>query len=249
MTIDILEIWWRKYLKCKRCLEIKELTPLFWIRDKGAKYWFVYRCKECMKEIVKDSARRYRQQHKTETHEYNIRYNREHRDEIREKRRANQKKENIIRKEYFDKHRYEINMKRNERVRRKWYWAIHQKTSYLIRKLWIRPKECSICWYNSNKIVAHHPDYNKIYDVIFCCNSCHKLIHSWEINPQNHIVHICDSRDGIQMVKCVLCWKEISNIAWTKYCENCKIKARRIREKRFRDKKKLLNYKNNNETY
>jgi hypothetical protein len=32
-------------------------------------------------------------------HEYNLRYNREHRDEIREKRRLNREKENIKRRE------------------------------------------------------------------------------------------------------------------------------------------------------
>ena len=56
----------------------------------------------------------------------------------------------------------------------------YNKTGNLIRKLWIRPKVCPICWSNK-RIISHHPDYNKWYEIIFCCDKCHRNIHTWHL--------------------------------------------------------------------
>ena len=67
--------------------------------------------------------------------------------------------------------------------------AIHKKTRAMINKLWIRPEVCSICW-KWDKIIAHHPDYNKIYEVVFCCKPCHRLIHEWKIEVKDKDITI-----------------------------------------------------------
>lgn len=43
----------------------------------------------------------------------------------------------------------------------------------------IRPSKCEICKkeFNWFGIVGHHPDYSQSINVIWCCHSCHGLIH------------------------------------------------------------------------
>jgi hypothetical protein len=38
-----------------------------------------------------------------------------------------------------------------------------------------KPEHCSVCqkWVGIDKIQAHHKDYNKLFDVIWCCQDCH----------------------------------------------------------------------------
>lgn len=71
----------------------------------------------------------------------------------------------------------------SERRKRKWYWNIHNKTAKMIRKLWIRPETCPICWYEW-RIIAHHPDYNKPNEIVFCCQICHDNIHKEKISVE-----------------------------------------------------------------
>jgi hypothetical protein len=55
---------------------------------------------------------------------------------------------------------------------------VHNKlNSYLRKYKHIRPHKCSICWVEWKKIIAHHPNYNERYNVVFCCESCHRDIH------------------------------------------------------------------------
>lgn len=63
-----------------------------------------------------------------------------------------------------------------QRRKRKWYNPIHLKAEREIAKLWVRPTKCPICWMD-NRIIAHHPDYSKPYEVVFCCQICHDRIH------------------------------------------------------------------------
>ena len=89
-----------------------------------------------------------------------------------------QKRYKERRREYKESHRGLINEKRRKRYHEKWYAKIHTKTSRAINKLWIRPTICPICW-KEWRIEAHHPDYNKWNEIIFCCNVCHQRIHNW----------------------------------------------------------------------
>ena len=70
-----------------------------------------------------------------------------------------------------------------------WYWAIHLKTARAIKKLWIRPKTCPICW-EETRVEAHHPNYEKRNEIIFACNKCHQRIHNWWIECPKNIVKI-----------------------------------------------------------
>ena len=93
-----------------------------------------------------------------------------------------------------DRDRYYNNLKRREYVfktalerrKEKWYWHIHTKTEKMIKKLWMRPNYCPICW-KENRIIAHHPDYSKWYEIVFCCQPCHAKIHKWELEVFNII--------------------------------------------------------------
>ena len=68
----------------------------------------------------------------------------------------------------------------NKRRKLKWYNPIHLKAEKKITKLNLRPDVCPICWYKW-RIIAHHPDYTKPYDVVFCCQICHDKIHKNKI--------------------------------------------------------------------
>lgn len=228
---------WVKYFKCNECWEEKPLTKEFWIRDKRKETWFTHKCKICSYKRQKIAQHKYNLSHKEKTHEYNLKYRQEHRDEIREKRRWNREKENIKRRERMK----EISDKIHKHNAEMGYNPIHQSVCRLVKKLWIRPKVCSICWYEC-KPVAHHPDYNKPYEIIFCCKSCHQLIHLWqlEINKKS-IITLCESSGRKQIIKCIYCWENIYNIWGARYCKKCKTIARKESQKRFREKKKLLN--------
>lgn len=222
---------------CKRCWIEKDLTPEFWIRDKSMKNWFSYRCKKCMHELSKEASHKYAMSHREKTHEYNIRYNQEHKEEIRAKRRWNREKEKIKRRERMK----EIYIKSKVRRKEMWYSPIHQSVCRLIKKLWIRPKCCPICWYES-KPIAHHPDYSKPYEIIFCCNSCHRLIHLWQIEiDKNTIIKLCESEWNKMITKCITCWASIHKIWGAKYCKECKKIAQSENSKRYREKKKTFN--------
>lgn len=151
MANKIIEKNWKIFLKCKECWEFKGLSEQNWYKHPQWFMWVLGRCKDCIKKW------------RHTEHELSMA-------RVRDKKRwENDSK----RREYIAKH----NADRN---RIKKYWKIHLKTSRLIKRLWIRPVVCPICWRNS-RIYAHHPDYNKRYEVVFVCMQCHSKIHSWEI--------------------------------------------------------------------
>ena len=226
----IIEEWGRFYLACNECWNLKELIDKFWVRDNKSKYWFVYKCKDCLHKRANIAAHKYYLSHKDKTHEYNIKYNREHRDEIRDKRRENREQENIKRKKKMK----EISVKQTKHAKDMGYWWIHDKTCRVIKKLWIRPKECPICNYKW-LVISHHPDYNKWNEIVFCCNSCHKLIHNWEIDVKYRIIRIWESDWDKWMVKCSSCWMLIPKISTKKYCDECRKKAHREAQIRYKN--------------
>lgn len=87
---------------------------------------------------------------------------------------------------YRDLNRDKINEKRRDRYHKTWHSKVYKTTDKVIKELWIRPSICPICW-AERKIEAHHPDYNKPYEVVFCCNVCHQRIHHWWFECPNPI--------------------------------------------------------------
>lgn len=155
----------------------------------------------------------------------------------REMRRWNREKENIKRRERMK----EISEKFNRHNKEMWYLNIQRRTRYLIDKLGIRPKQCPICWYKTDKVVAHHIDYSKPYEIVFCCSSCHRLIHLWELQIKDeYITTLCESEDGVQIKECEICWAKIKNIAWAKFCNGCREIANREYRKRWIEKNKFI---------
>lgn len=143
---------WKRFLKCKECWEFKELNEQNWYKHHQWFMWVLWRCKECIKKW-RSSERELIMARKRDSDRWHN----------NPKRHEYMSKANIIRRKV------------------KWYWKIHQRVSKIIKKLWIdRPSKCTICWCE-NKIYAHHPDYNKPYEVVFVCQPCHSKIHSWKI--------------------------------------------------------------------
>lgn len=182
---NVIEENWKKYMECRGCGKVKELTTDNRWKDAGSKTWFLYRCKECMREVYQKHNVKFYYSHREEILQHHKEYRSLNKEKIRESRRNGREKENIKRRERMK----EIVRNNREREKIKGYSPVHRKARYMIRKLWIRPRICPICWWEW-KIDAHHPDYNKPYEIVFCCPSCHKLIHNWEIciNSENIVL-------------------------------------------------------------
>ena len=152
---------WKTFLKCKECWEFKELCKDNWYSIKWGFLWVLSRCKDCIKKWRKSEYERVMARKRDNDRYYN----------------------NPKRREYIFK-------SSTERRKRKWYANIHLKTDRLINKLWIRPCVCSICWWGK-RVVSHHPDYSKPFEVVFCCDICHSKIHHWEIsNIDEYIIDL-----------------------------------------------------------
>lgn len=131
------------------------------------------RINEKKKEYMKSVFNITHPNYKKEYHSKRIKTDKEYSEKVREKRR-----------EYIHKHYESIRVKNKERWKLMWYNAVQLRAKRLIKKLWIRPNKCPICWFCSD-IVAHHPDYTKWYEIVFCCKSCHNFIHNWTMEcPQ-----------------------------------------------------------------
>ena len=151
---------WVLYIQCTKCLSMKEYTHFY--KTNGSSIWYRWVCKECCKvqrendkENIHNKMKEYYLNHKEERRKYN--------------------------KEYREKNKDKLKIYDNDKRSKKWYVKIHNKTISFVRKNKIKLTLCSICG-SCNKIELHHPDYNKRYEVVVVCNSCHKEIHSWYID-------------------------------------------------------------------
>lgn len=103
------------------------------------------------------------------------------------------KRQSLCDRKEYDRGRYKNNPERRAYIfksstkRRiiKWYWNIHCKAERAIKK-YGRPNICSVCsgtvdWINILRIVFHHPNYEKPYEWVFCCEVCHSKIHLWKV--------------------------------------------------------------------
>lgn len=140
------------------------------------------------KERRKEYMKKRRQDHKEYLHEYNVKHWKEYY-ELHKEQCNKSSKEYIkthreqrinTQKKYRNSHREQLTEANRERRTSKWYSKAHSITKYYIDKLNIRPDVCPICWTHTI-IVAHHPDYSKELEIVFCCNACHKNIHVWNI--------------------------------------------------------------------
>lgn len=155
MANDFYKEDWKTFLKCKECNVFKEINNDNRYSHKDGFLWVLWRCKECIKAWRKT----------------------EHERKMARERDADRYYNNPKRREYIFK-------AWKERRKRRGYWKIHTKTDRKIKNLWIRPNKCPLCWYEG-RIIAHHPNYDKRYEITFCCQICHDKIHRWKIKNYN----------------------------------------------------------------
>jgi hypothetical protein len=155
------ELNWKIFLKCKECWEFKELNFENWYKHNQWYLWVLWRCKNCILAWRKT----------------------EHELSMSRKRDMDRYYNNSKRRDYIFK-------SWAERRRKKWYSKIHAKTERAIKKLGIRPSKCQLCWYKW-RIIAHHPDYNKWNEIVFCCQICHDKIHHNKITDYK-IINLLD---------------------------------------------------------
>lgn len=55
-------------------------------------------------------------------------------------------------------------------------WCYKQVAKAIKNRLISKPKTCSICG-EEKRLQAHHDDYSKPLDIVWCCSSCHKRMH------------------------------------------------------------------------
>lgn len=195
----IYDIEWKKYLKCSICWELKEMSAEFWNKTPNSSIWFISKCKECVSKVQKE----YYVKNAERKRKISLEYYNSHKNEIKVYRemtkdhirehwyewRKNNKQYKEYQKQYNKEHRVEINERKKRRRKETWYWAIHLRTNRAIKKLWIRPKICPICW-EETRVEAHHPNYEKRNEIIFACNKCHQRIHNWWIECPKDIIDI-----------------------------------------------------------
>ena len=189
------EINWKLYIQCNKCWEFKEANNEYFDKNHLWYLWLQWACKVCVRErqkeyvinnknIVYENRRKRYENNKDKYKKYTKKWIENNKEKFlskcREYRLKNKIKYDNYMKEYRDKYRKELREKRIERDNNKWYVAIHNKTNKLIRKLWIKPNTCPICW-ERKTIYSHHPNYGIRNEVVFCCQSCHWKIHSWAI--------------------------------------------------------------------
>lgn len=102
----------------------------------------------------------------------------------------------ILRNKYYRRwHKDEKNLERlkkyiikrnQDHLNKYWYDRkdFHARSTYFVKKLNILPNVCPICWKDDSKVEIHHPCYETFdnrKDVVFCCSSCHRLIHNNKI--------------------------------------------------------------------
>ena len=159
------------YLKCTWCSEWKPSWDYH--KAKNGLFGFRAECKECISDRCRD------------------RYNSK-RDEIAAQNKEyywnNKERINNHKREYYRNTRRQSNY-RDYLTMELWFnrQTFHEKTRNYVKKHWLTPSKCSICWLDK-KVEIHHPNYNSPDDwskIVFCCHSCHRRIHSWNIeNPQ-----------------------------------------------------------------
>lgn len=156
------------YLKCTKCSTWKSSDD--YNKWKWHIFWLRTECKSCLKERNRKRYESKREHIASQNKEYYW---------------NNKEKTSERKREYYLKtnkqKRYADNL--TEELWFSWY-KFHHRTRDFVSKFWVLPKICSICWIQRN-IEIHHPNHERFEDwsnVVFCCRSCHRQIHSWRID-------------------------------------------------------------------
>jgi len=154
-----------KQKKCIKCGVVKPLEEFYKHPEMSDGY--TNKCKECTKKENKENRCK------------KIEYYREY-----DRQRADLPKRVYARKKYAIEHKNdEVAKKRKVEANRKYrrehkdrqnaHSKINQKNCSVKN---LKPSCCSICGKKEN-LQAHHSDYSKPLEVLWVCDSCHKMIH------------------------------------------------------------------------
>ena len=161
--------WDVLYVKCNVC-GVRKNSNEFGV-NRTKKFWIQSECKEC---------------HRLHRNEYHCNCREKENERCRIYYKSNRDKLISLNKERYilniDKAKDYGREYRRSRSKNLWFNRdiFHHKAKYFINDNWIHYDVCTICWCEG-KIEMHHPSYNSFDDwsrVVFCCRSCHKLIHS-----------------------------------------------------------------------
>ena len=151
--------------KCKRCGEEKLLECFYADKRKTDGHKNV--CKEC---VLKNGAI----------------YRNKNREKIRKRDRQNGYIENLSKERKIKRAKYKKEWLVKNKKKHSGYYHYHDggkkgKAKRAIVKLRKneQPQKCSICniEIESIKLHGHHPNYNKPFEVVWCCPRCHGRIH------------------------------------------------------------------------
>jgi hypothetical protein len=150
---------------CKSCGLEKPLIDFYKHKEMSDGYLNI--CKECKKRYANE----YRNINLEKVHQYDR--NRPNAKERTEKNKLTLAQDPIRRKKYQD---LKNNWGRQNYIKRK----AHNYVKRAIEKgLLIKPLHCELCG-ATERIEAHHENYNKPLDVIFVCSTCHHKIHKFK---------------------------------------------------------------------
>lgn len=179
--------WDVLYLKCSICWEWGTLDTHPKRKDK--KFWVVAWCRKCNKQKRAKFYWNHREEQLNSNREY-VRKNRKMLSEkARERCRNNREATNETVRNWRALHSDIIKERTkrylNDKSEKLWFnWrSFHNKATLFVKKHWLRPNNCSICW-KSWDVSMHHPYYDSFGNwsiVVFCCPACHSKIHIWEI--------------------------------------------------------------------
>lgn len=148
--------------QCSRCQKAKPLSE-FW-KDSGQKDGRAVWCRECSLEY-----RREWRKNNLEKARATDRKNK--RDEV--KRKGRQHFRDTYNEWYANnadhKRQYEAERRKKNKKKK---WAQNKLNKAVQRGEIVRPSTCSQCG-EQKRVDGHHPDYNKPYDVVWLCRSCH----------------------------------------------------------------------------
>ena len=154
---------------CRVCGETKPINEYY-----AHKGWHDTKCKECAKAY----SRKYRKEHLADRIAYSRKYYAEHKEENKRKSKEwtekNRDKHNAYCKKWqeenVDKMLDYQRKSRRERPEKSRANAIIN--SRIARGKLKRPTVCEVCG-KEGRVEAHHSDYSKPLDVIWCCKKCH----------------------------------------------------------------------------
>lgn len=165
---------------CSKCQIEKPLIEFY--KDKKQSDGLTRRCKQCVKEHVKEwqsenydkvleTTRAYKDTHLEQYAQKQKEYYRDHAEEVKEKHKAYEKTEAGRANRLKASKKHQSLYRYKHMARRKLNIALE---SGKILKL-----PCSVC--NEPKSEAHHEDYDKPLDVIWFCRRHHRDHHGYSI--------------------------------------------------------------------